>query len=131
MNMRVIDAVMKSAQEKVRVAWEDTAAAAFPGHRQAGGFFTGRYTPDNGEAELIRVYYSEENWERYRRAEILAQQKGVSTNDIALAFVLNQAFPTCALIGPNNVAELQSSAKALGVTLTTEECCWLDLNEAN
>ncbi|WP_227013858.1 aldo/keto reductase [Paenibacillus psychroresistens] len=111
-------------------AWhERTQLPLLSWSSQAGGFFTGRYTPDNGDAELIRVYYSEDNWERYRRAEALAKQKGVSTNDIALAFVLNQTFPTCALIGPNSVAELQSSANALALSLTQEENRWLDLRK--
>lgn len=113
-------------------AWhEKTQLPLLSWSSQAGGFFTGRYTPDNGDADTIRVYYSEENWERYRRAETLAKQKGVSTNDIALAFVLNQSFPTCALIGPNNVDELHSSVKALNVSLTNEESRWLDLREDN
>jgi aryl-alcohol dehydrogenase-like predicted oxidoreductase len=78
---------------------------------------------------MIRVYYSEANWERYRRTAKLAQIKGVSTNDIALAYVLNQAFPTCAIIGPNSVKELHSSANALHVSLTKGEIKELDLRE--
>ncbi|MFC5471414.1 aldo/keto reductase [Cohnella suwonensis] len=93
---------------------------------QAQGFFTGRYDRDNGDPEIRRVYYSEANWERYRKAEQLAREKGVSANDIALAYVLNQSFPVCALIGPNNVQELHSSAAALKVDLSAEEAAWLD-----
>jgi aryl-alcohol dehydrogenase-like predicted oxidoreductase len=96
---------------------------------QAGGFFTGRFSPDQREdAEAVRVYYSEANWERLRRARELAKQKGVDANHIALAFVLHQPFPSCALIGPNLVEELNSSAEALSVELTTDEVNWLDLN---
>ncbi len=93
---------------------------------QAQGFFTGRYNRDNGDPEIRRVYYSEANWERYRKAEQLAREKGVAANDIALAYVLNQPFPVCALIGPNTVQELHSSAEALKVDLSVSEVAWLD-----
>jgi len=94
---------------------------------QAGGFFTGRYSPDNGDPDTRRVYYSEDNWERYRRAEALAKEKGVAANDVALAYVLSQPFPVCALIGPSTVEELHSSYRAYGLELTAAESRWLDL----
>ena len=49
---------------------------------------------------MLRVWYSEENFERLRRAAELGQQKGTGPIPIALAYVLNQPFPTVALIGP-------------------------------
>ncbi|WP_020620772.1 aldo/keto reductase [Paenibacillus daejeonensis] len=95
---------------------------------QAAGFFTGRYAPDNRDnEEIVRVYYSDANWERHRRATVLGEKKGADANQIALAYVLQQPFPTCALIGPANAGELYSSAKALNVQLTAEETRWLDL----
>lgn len=95
---------------------------------QARGFFTGLFTPDKRDnADLVRVFYSDANWERYRRAEELAKERGVSTIQIALAYVLNQPFPTCALIGPKNVAELESCRDAARIKLSESELAWLDL----
>ncbi len=95
---------------------------------QARGFFTGRFTPDNlDNADLVRVFYSDDNWERLRRAGELAEKKNVTTIQIALAYVLNQPFPTCALIGAQNSAELHSCDEGAGITLTREEMDWLDL----
>lgn len=95
---------------------------------QARGFFTGRYTRDNEEnKDLVRVFYNDANWERYDRASQLAKQKGVSTIQIALAYVLNQPFPCGAIIGPQNDAEMRSCAEAEKITLTEEEMQWLDL----
>ncbi len=110
-------------------AWhEQQQMPLFSWSSQAGGFFTGRFSPDQpNDAEMVRVYYSNDNWERYRRAEQLAKEKGVTANDIALAYVLHQPFPTCAIIGPHNVNELHSSFRAIGVTLKPEEIRWLDL----
>ena len=97
---------------------------------QAAGFFTGRFSPDiRNNEEIVRVYYSDDNWERYRRAAQLGEAKGVDANQAALAYVLHQSFPVCALIGPANAAELLSSAKALAVSLSPEELRWLDLRD--
>lgn len=95
---------------------------------QAAGFFTGRYSPENQEnREMVETYYTPANWERYRRAETLAQKLGVTTNQVALAWVLHQPFPVFALVGPWTVAELESSVEARKVSLTPEERAWLDL----
>ncbi|OPA75608.1 aldo/keto reductase [Paenibacillus selenitireducens] len=95
---------------------------------QARGFFTGRFTRDDRSNEdLVRVFYNDENWERYHRAEQLAAEKGVTTIQIALAYVLNQSFPTGAIIGPRNDAELKSCLEATELVLTPAEIRWLDL----
>jgi aryl-alcohol dehydrogenase-like predicted oxidoreductase len=91
---------------------------------QAGGFFAGR------RDELIdRVYADERNLERLRRAKELGERKGFSANEVALAWVLHQPFPTHAIIGPRSPSELQESVAGLGVELTPEEVRWLDLNQ--
>ncbi len=112
-------------------AWhERTQLPLLSWSSQAAGFFTGRYAPDRRDnEEIVRVYYNEDNWERYRRAAALGEAKGADANQVALAYVLHQPFPACALIGPANAAELRSSAKALEVSLTTEEIRWLNLQD--
>lgn len=94
---------------------------------QAGGFFTGRFAPDRLEdKEMVRVYYSDDNWERLRRAEALGKEKGVTAIQIALAYVLNQPFPTAALVGARNAAELASCCQGADIRLTAEEVRWLE-----
>lgn len=96
---------------------------------QARGFFTGRFTPEvRDNADLVRVFYSEDNWERLARAKQLAEEKGVTAIQIALAYVLNQPFPTCALIGAQTAAELHSCDEGSRIKLTKEEMAWLDLS---
>ena len=80
---------------------------------QARGFFTGRFSPENRDnADLVRVFYSDENWTRLQRAQQLAQEKGVSAIQIALAYVLSQPFPACALIGPRTRPKCSPAAMA-------------------
>ena len=110
-------------------AWH--AATQFPlvaWSSQAGGFLSGRFTRDDtSNPDMLRVWYSEENFERLRRAVELGQQKGTGPIPIALTYVLNQPFPTVALIGPANVAELHDSCRALTIDLTTDDLAYLDL----
>src|SRR5699024_6194891 len=101
-----------------------------PWSAQARGFFTGRAHPeDHSDPELVRCYYSPDNFERLHRAEQLAAQRQVPTTAIALAYVLAQPFPTFALIGPRSIAELRSSMLGLQVELTEADVAWLDLRE--
>ncbi|WP_405170760.1 aldo/keto reductase [Paenibacillus sp. FSL H8-0280] len=111
------------------LAWHDqTKLPLLSWSSQARGFFTGRFTPEVRDNEdLVRVFYSDGNWERLRRAEQLANSKKTSPIQIALAYVLNQTFPTCALIGAQNQAELLSCDEGSRITLTPAEITWLDL----
>ena len=102
----------------------------FPWSSQARGFFTGRARPDDrSDAELVRCYYSDDNFERLRRAEELGDTLGVAATAIALAYVLHQPFPTFPLIGPRSIAETASSMAGLGVELSPEQVAWLDLRD--
>jgi aryl-alcohol dehydrogenase-like predicted oxidoreductase len=93
---------------------------------QARGFFTERAHPQYlDDANLVRVFYNEANWQRRARAEQLAKNKGVKCIEIALAYVLNQPFPTCALIGPRGETEMKSCQNGTSIHLTAEEMAWL------
>jgi aryl-alcohol dehydrogenase-like predicted oxidoreductase len=114
--------------------YEKTRMPIFAWSSQARGFFSGRYTPGmTGETmdqqNVIRTYFSDENWERYRRAESLAGEKGCNMRQIALAWVLHQPLELYALIGPATVEELDDCLGALDVSLTEEELLWLNLQK--
>ena len=95
---------------------------------QARGFFTERAAPDKKEdAELVRCWYSDDNFQRRERAVELARKKRVQPINIALAYVLGQPFPAFALVGPRNVSETASTCEGLSVKLTPEEINWLNL----
>ncbi len=67
------------------------------------------------------------NAERRRRAEALAAKRGVTPNNIAAAWVLCQSFPSFALVGPRNLAEIDSSLPGATVSLSADEVAWLNL----
>ncbi len=94
---------------------------------QARGFFV-RGNPDfHDDPEMERCWYAPDNFERLARAQQLAQQYGVPTISIALAYVLSQPFPTFALIGPRLLSETRTSLQGLDVELTADEVRWLNL----
>ncbi|WP_339293019.1 aldo/keto reductase [Paenibacillus sp. FSL W8-0187] len=111
------------------IAWHEAEQfPLFSWSSQARGFFTGRFTPEiRDNADLVRVFYSDENWERLERAKQLAASKNVTAIQIALAYVLNQPFPTCALIGAQSAEELKSCDEGSTIQLTRAELDWLDL----
>ena len=94
---------------------------------QGRGFFTNRAGRDkHDDEEIVRVWYSDRNFERRDRAIELAKKCGCSPIHIALAYVIAQPFPVIPLIGPRTVAELEDSLSAIQITLTQEEVRWLD-----
>ncbi|MCX7779462.1 MAG: aldo/keto reductase [Negativicutes bacterium] len=110
---------------------EERQLALFSWASQASGFFTGLYTRDHcPNPDIARVYYNETNWERLERARSLAKQKGdaITANHIALAYVLQQPFPTGAVIGPQTPGELIDSLTALDIDLSEQERIWLEFN---
>jgi len=93
---------------------------------QGRGFFTERAGRDKREdEELVRCWYSEENFARRDRAVELAKRLGKSPIHVALAYVLAQPFPVIPLIGPRRLVELEDSVQALDIRLTAEDVEWL------
>jgi aryl-alcohol dehydrogenase-like predicted oxidoreductase len=118
------------------LAWyARTRMPLFAWSSQARGFFSRRYSPGmSGETpdqqNVIRTYFSDANWERYRRADELARRRGCSLSQVALAWVLHQPLNLYALIGPASVAELDDCLGALDVELSADEVAWLNLEPA-
>lgn len=96
----------------------------------ARGFFSGRFDRHHvTDEDIARVYYNDDNWNRYDRAEHMAKAKGLSIPEIALAYVANQSYPTSIIAGARSVAELQSCIDAMAVELTTDEMNWLEFGD--
>ncbi len=94
----------------------------------ATGFMSGRFKPgESSDENVTQVYYSEENFERLRRAQELAARKNVTAAQIGLAYVLQQSFPVIALVGPTTVGTLDDALDAVNVELNLEEMDFLDL----
>jgi aryl-alcohol dehydrogenase-like predicted oxidoreductase len=109
-------------------AWfTETQTPLFAWSSQARGFFAVGTRDNLSDPELVRCWYSDDNFERLARVRRLAQERGVLPINVALAYVLCQPFPTFPLIGPRSLHELETSLPALGVELSADELEWLNL----
>lgn len=101
----------------------------------ASGFFSGRFRRNNlhlfGDREwdevAIRTYASEENFQRFDRAGVLAAEKGWTTAQIALAYVMNQPMNIFVVVGPHSGEKFKANIEASEIQLTQEEMDWLNL----
>ncbi len=109
----------------------DRKMPLFPWSSQARGFFVdGRAAPgDLSDPELVRCFYSDDNFERLKRVGEIATRLGVAGITVALAYLLHQPTPVFPLIGPVTVDEAQSSIAALGVKLSADDVRWLNLED--
>ncbi|MGR3662615.1 MAG: aldo/keto reductase [Paracoccaceae bacterium] len=96
---------------------------------QARGYFLPASLRDRLPADIgpEACFGSDANAERRRRAEELATERGVSAHNVATAWVIGQAFPSFALIGPRSPGELVSTLPGLTLELTPGEIAWLNL----
>lgn len=118
-----------SASDASSRAWlQESGTALFAWSSQARGFFAERAGEDKlSDPELVRCWYGPDNFRRRERAVELARAKSTSPINIALAYVLDQPFPTFALIGPRTIAETASCFGGINIQLTPEEIAWLNL----
>lgn len=102
----------------------------------ARGFFSGMFRSD--ERELAKTlldgpgrigYYCDRNFERLRRCEELAEQKGVSVAQIAMAWIYNQKFEVYAISSPVTEEQLRANIAAMELKLSEDEVQWLDLEK--
>ncbi len=119
---------LSSSDPAGRAFFAKTQIPLMPWSSQARGFFTDRARPDDrSDAELVRCWYADDNFQRQARAKELAAKYGVTPVTIAAAYVLCQPFPTFALIGPRQLSETRTSFEALKVQLSPQEVKWLNL----
>lgn len=101
---------------------------------QAAGFFAEKYDVCDFTAanfpkpELVTQYGSNLNLRRRAIAQKMANEKDCSTNQVALAWLLRQPFPTYVIIGPRNIEQLDDSMSGAMIKLNDHE--WLQLQKS-
>jgi aryl-alcohol dehydrogenase-like predicted oxidoreductase len=128
---RMVDPIWKggisSSDAESRQWLQAHNVSLFAWSSQARGFFARGDKNFTDDAELVRCWYSDDNFQRLERAEELAAKKGVSPVVIAAVYVLAQPFQIYAIIGPRTMAETLDSMQAFAVELTADEVKWLNL----
>jgi aryl-alcohol dehydrogenase-like predicted oxidoreductase len=100
----------------------------------ARGLFSGRITPENYDRTkstldraCLTAYCHECNFERLRRALLLAGEKGATVPQIVLAFMYASPLDVFPIVGAANGAEFEENLAAFDLVLTEQERAWLDL----
>jgi aryl-alcohol dehydrogenase-like predicted oxidoreductase len=122
------------AGQAAREWYQQTQMPLFTWSSLAGGFFSGRFTRDNLasfdsylDKLCVQSYCYEANFKRLDRAQQLAEEKGLSLPQIALAYVMSQPLNIFALVGCQTGAEFKANVEASQVKLTPAETAWLEL----
>ncbi len=129
MEKPVWDGCISSNRPETLQFMRDNAVTHISWSSQARGYFLPEELRNRLPADVgpETCFGSAANQERRARAETLAGKYGVSTHNIATAWVLAQSFPSLAIIGPRSPGEIVSTLPGLGVALTAEEAAWLNL----
>jgi aryl-alcohol dehydrogenase-like predicted oxidoreductase len=98
------------------------------------GLFSGRITRDNYEevadGACRTAYCHEVNFQRLDRATELAEKKGTTVPQLAMAYILKQPLNVFAIVGAASREECQANVAALEIDLSPDELAWLDLRMA-
>ncbi|MFD0674150.1 aldo/keto reductase [Cohnella sp. GCM10027633] len=110
--------------------YADSGVAVFAYSAQASGFFGGKYDrnrqPSGGRSSIaLAMYANDTSYDRLERARELAAALGVSSSQVALAYLVSQPFPVYALIGPNKLEHLEDSCQAGDLVLTPRQLAYL------
>ena len=85
--------------------------------------------PGENSSGPLSCFDSKDNRERRKRADIIANELNVTSQNIAGAWTLNQPFPSFALIGPRNIEEIDTSLPSLDIIISKEKSNWLNLQK--
>ena len=100
----------------------------------AGGLFSGKYTSEEikrSVADGERIFFTYDNAERLRRAEILAEEKKVCVSEIALGWILSDKMNTFAITGSSSEKHILKNIRSARISLSDKERDWLNLKSEN
>lgn len=111
--------------------------AVIPWSPLAGGLLTGKYRrgqePPEGSRfagyesnPLLRRRMTERIWDVIEGLQPLAEEKGVSLSQLALAWCMQRPGVTSPIIGPRTMEQLEDNLGALDVTFSEEELKSID-----
>jgi aryl-alcohol dehydrogenase (NADP+) len=101
------------------IPWSPLARGFLAGNRaRSGGGETTRAKTDGYATEM---YYQAEDFTVADRVAELAQQRGVSAAQIALAWIVHQPGVTAPIIGASKMHQLEEAVAALDIVLSAEE----------
>jgi aryl-alcohol dehydrogenase-like predicted oxidoreductase len=114
--------VMDDAMHALHVEMQ---IACVPYSSQAGGFFQ-KVASGATSAEQMRMYAGEENTQRAKRVQHVAQETGMTISEVVLAYLLSQPFAVIPIIGCRNLDQLRDTLTAHDKRLSPAQVAVLD-----
>ena len=107
----------------------DQGIGVIPWSPLARGFLAGNRTRDKGgetarsksDAFAHQMYYQENDFGTLERTQELAKQRGVSSAQIALAWLLHKPGVTAPIIGASKMYQLEEAIAGLAIQLSSED----------
>ena len=126
--------VYREEEREMLPLCRDQGIGVIPWSPLARGFLAGnRRTPDQGDTARAttdtiahRLYYTDSDFRIVDRVGQLAERRGISSAQIALAWVLRQQGVTAPIVGASKMPQLDQAIAALDIKLTDEECAELE-----
>ncbi|GAB4505253.1 MAG: aldo/keto reductase [Anaerolineales bacterium] len=106
------------------IPWSPLARGFFAGNRKRGGGGETLRAQSDDYADIL--YYREEDFAVAKRVQEIAQKRGFTGPQIALAWLLNKSYITAPIIGATKLEHLEQSIAALDIELAEEEVAYLE-----
>lgn len=121
-------------RQEERKWYKETGMPIFAYSSLGSGFLSGKlkYSQISNinhilDDRVVYSYASDENFERLRRLEIVAQKKSCTYSQVALAWLFNQEIDVYTITATSSKHNLQENLLALDISLTEKEILYLDL----
>ena len=106
------------------IPWSPLARGFLAGNRKrSGGGETARAKSDDFADNM---YFREEDFTIAERAQEIAEKRGITSSQIALAWMLSKSHITAPIIGASKMPHLEQAIAALDIQLTDEEVATLE-----
>jgi len=106
------------------IPWSPLARGFLAGNRarEGGGETTRAESDDYADS----MYFREEDFTVAERAQEIAEKRGVTSAQIALAWLLGKPYISAPIIGASKMAHLEQAIAALDIHLSEEEVSSLE-----
>jgi aryl-alcohol dehydrogenase (NADP+) len=101
------------------IPWSPQARGFFAGNRRREG--GGETTRANSDDYADRLYFREGDFDVADRVQEVAQKRGLTGPQIALAWLLNKSHITAPIIGATKMEHLEQAIAALDISLSEDE----------
>src|SRR5690349_1845050 len=101
------------------IPWSPLARGFFAGNRKRGG--GGETVRANSDPFGNSLYFRDEDFEVADRAAEVAKERGATTSQIALAWILSRPYVSSPILGATKMDHLDQAIAALDIQLSEEE----------